>query len=30
MPAKGMCIDCSELEIERSVQYMLDSLTVVE
>ena len=30
MPAKGMCIDCSELEIERSVQYMLDALTVVE
>ena len=30
MPAKGMCMDCSELEIERSVQYMLDALTVVE
>ena len=30
MPAKGMCLDCSELEIERSVQYMLDALTVVE
>ena len=30
MPAKGMCIDCSQLEIERSVQYMLDALTVTE
>lgn len=30
MPAKGMCIDCSETEIERSVQYMLDALTVIE
>ncbi len=30
MPAKGLCMDCSELEIERSVQYMLDALTVVE
>ena len=30
MPAKGMCMDCSELEIERSVQHMLDALTVVE
>ena len=30
MPAKGMCMDCSETEIERSVQYMLDALTVVE
>ena len=30
MPAKGLCMDCSELEIERSVQYMLDSLTIVE
>ena len=30
MPAKGMCLDCSELEIERSVQHMLDALTVVE
>ncbi len=30
MPAKGMCMDCSELEIERSVQYMLDALTVIE
>ena len=30
MPAKGMCMDCSEIEIERSVQYMLDALTVVE
>ena len=30
MPAKGMCMDCSETEIERSVQYMLDALTVIE
>ena len=30
MPAKGMCIDCTQLEIERSVQYMLDALTVTE
>ena len=30
MPAKGMCMDCSEIEIERSVQYMLDALTVIE
>ena len=30
MPAKGMCMDCSETEIERSVQYMLDALTLVE
>jgi len=28
MPAKGLCMDCSLEEIERSVQYMLDSLTV--
>ena len=28
MPAKGLCMDCSLDEIERSVQYMLDSLTV--
>ena len=28
MPAKGLCMDCSKEEIERSVQYMLDSLTV--
>ena len=28
MPAKGLCMDCSIEEIERSVQYMLDSLTV--
>ena len=27
MPAKGLCMDCSLEEIERSVQYMLDSLT---
>jgi len=25
-----MCMDCSEIEIERSVQYMLDALTVIE
>ena len=30
MPAKGLCMDCSLDEIERSVQYMLDDLTVVE
>ena len=30
MPAKGMCMDCSETEIERSVQYMLDALTLAE
>ena len=28
MPAKGLCMDCSLEGIERSVQYMLDSLTV--
>ena len=28
MPARGLCMDCSLEEIERSVQYMLDSLTV--
>ena len=28
MPAKGLCMDCSLEEIERSVQYMLDSLTI--
>jgi cytochrome c5 len=28
MPAKGLCMDCSLEEIEKSVQYMLDSLTV--
>ena len=30
MPAKGMCMDCSEAEIERSVQFMLDALTVID
>ncbi len=30
MPAKGMCMDCSEAEIERSVQYMLEALTVID
>ncbi len=28
MPAKGLCIDCSEEEIKRSVEYMLEALTV--
>ena len=28
MPAKGLCMDCSREEIEKSVQYMLDALTV--
>ena len=28
MPAKGLCMDCSREEIQNSVQYMLDALTV--
>jgi len=28
MPAKGLCMDCTREEIEQSVQYMLDALTV--
>ena len=30
MPAKGLCMDCSLEEIERSVQYMLDAFTLTE
>ena len=30
MPAKGLCMDCSREEIERSVQYMLDAFTLTE
>ena len=28
MPAKGLCMDCSEEEIKRSVEYMLEALTI--
>ena len=28
MPAKGLCMDCTREEIQNSVQYMLDALTV--
>ena len=28
MPAKGLCQDCTREEVQNSVQYMLDALTV--
>tara|TARA_B100001758_G_C18359142_1_gene584601 strand:- start:905 stop:1312 length:408 start_codon:yes stop_codon:yes gene_type:complete len=28
MPAKGLCMDCTEEEMQNAVQYMLDALTV--
>jgi len=26
MPAMGLCMDCTDAELEASVQYMLDAL----